>query len=406
MKKILFILSLLGITFLQSCDFLFGSLTDDEVEQIFEQGKIDPTLSPQSVGYVPILPVWNFFKNPVDVFVGYDEMVYVVDDNGLNILDLKGELHRTIPIPGATEVTQDRRIHTYVIGEVTRDINGEAVTLTAIFHLKNTATASGPVFVDTLIHPFCDESRRNIPFRKQDKEVKFTGLACRADNVLMVSRTGPVYDPTSSARPDNAILFFDENGNNIGYAKGLSPNIPNLKSVIGVSSIASFAGPPQVVFGMNESHDFIICQKEPSMDIEYRVLWIREIVDPDAGVTYAENSSLLAMDPTKADGFLYEPGKFVSPEDVYIAPDQSGYIFVVDSGTDMFYQFTSDGKEGVEPPPNFPSSKNIKVSFGGEGEGPFSLKEPSGVCYYKKTVYIADKGNNRIIRYRLNTDLE
>jgi len=397
---------ILSISLFTSCDFMFGSVTDPEVEDIFEQGKIDPALAPQSVGYVPILPVWNFFSNPVDVFVGYDEMVYVVDDNGLNILDLKGELQRTIAIPGAKEVTQSRRIHTFVIGTATVDINGEPKTLSAIYHLKNTATSQGPEFVDTFIHPFCDASRNNIPFRKQDLEVEFTGISCRANNILIVSRRGPVYEPTSSARPDNAVLFFNENGDNMGYAKGLSPNNPNLKSTLGLSAVASFAGPPQVIFGMNETHDFIICQASQDEHIDYRVLWIREIVDPDAGVLYTENSALLEMDPTKADGFLYEAGKFNNPEDIYIAPDQSGYIFIVDSGNDKFYQFTQKGYEGVEPPANFNETKNILASFGSEGDGPFQFREPSGVCYYKKMVYIADKGNNRVLRYRLNTDLE
>ena len=32
--------------------------------------------------------------------------------------------------------------------------------------------------------------------------------------------------------------------------------------------------------------------------------------------------------------------------------------------------------------------------------------DPSGVCYFRRTVFVADKGNGRIIRYQLSTDLE
>src|SRR5687768_351427 len=81
---------------LQSCTFLFGTKQDETVEEIFEEGSIDPNLVPEQVGYVPILPVWNFFSNPIDVYVGYDEMIYVTDDNGVHILDQKGQQHRTI----------------------------------------------------------------------------------------------------------------------------------------------------------------------------------------------------------------------------------------------------------------------------------------------------------------------
>lgn len=224
--------------------------------------------------------------------------------------------------------------------------------------------------------------------------------------MLFVSRTGPVNDLTSFARPDNAILFFDETGSNTGYANGLNPLSPNLKSTLGISSIAGFAGPPQKLYGVNESHDFLLCQASPLQNIEYRVLWIKETSDPDAGTVYGENSSLLNTDRTKADGFLYDLYKFKKPEDIYIAPDQTGYIFVVDSGKDSLFVFTTKGYEGIAPPPNSSYKKNIIVSFGGPGHGIFQFKSPSGVCYYKQIVYVADKGNNRIMRYRLNTDLE
>ncbi len=407
MKNIKYLILFLSISMIfSSCEFMFGSKYNDEVDDIFEQGKIDPNLAPQNVGYVPILPIWNEFSNPVDVFVGYDEMIYVVDDNGLHILDLKGKLHRTINIYKAKEVTQDRRIHTYVIGKAIVKISGETKELTAVYHLKNTSTKEGAVFLDTLIHPFCDVSRNTISFRNEDLNVEFTGIATRADNILYVSRKGNINDLSSSARPDNAVLIFDKEGKNIAYANGLNPITPNLKSVIGVSSIATFAGPPQKIFGMNETHDFLICQTDQNVDVEFRVLWIKEFFDPDAGTQYVENANMLQKDYSKADGFLYGSHKFSMPEDVCIAPDQSGYIFVVDSENDYFYQFTSKGFEGVEPPPNSSETKNINVSFGGKGTGPFQFDNPTGVCYYKKTIYIADKGNNRILRYRLNTDLE
>src|SRR5690242_2311344 len=114
---------------MESCNFLFGSKKDKTVDQIFQQGAIDPHIAPNKVGYVPILPVWDFFTNPVDVYVGYDEMVYVVDDHGLNVLDQKGTLQRTIAIPGAREVIQDRRMNTYVIGRVNMTINGKSWNL-------------------------------------------------------------------------------------------------------------------------------------------------------------------------------------------------------------------------------------------------------------------------------------
>lgn len=407
-KKTVFLFSISSLLLvLNSCEFLFGTKDNDEVNDIFKQGEIDPDLKPQNYGYVPILPIWSKFSHPVDVYVGYDEMIYVVDDNGVNILDLKGTLCRTIPVYKAKEVIQDRRIHTYIIGKVILNIAGQPRELAAVFHLKNTATADGPVFLDTLIHPFCDASRTNVGFRNEDLQVEFNGLATLADHTLYVARTGPVNNLSNPYRTDNCILFFDKEGKNYAYANGLTPVLPsNLKSVIGVSSIAAFAAPPQNLYGVNTTHDFLLCQASSDPSIEYRVLWIREFTSPDAGTEYGQNDNMLIQDEAKANRFLYESFRFKKPEDVYIAPDQSGYIFVVDSELDSLFIFTQKGYEGIPPPPNTSFSKNIIVSFGGKGSGAFQFNNPCGVCYYRKTVYVADRDNNRIIRFRLNTDLE
>jgi hypothetical protein len=57
---------------------LFGTKEDEQVDEIVEQGKIDPNLNPSNLGYVPILPFFTGIVNPVDVYVGYDEFIYVI----------------------------------------------------------------------------------------------------------------------------------------------------------------------------------------------------------------------------------------------------------------------------------------------------------------------------------------
>ena len=136
MKKIFNVaLGLMMLLFVAAC----GTKEDDQTKQIFEQGKIDPDLIPNKIGYVPQYPFFNNFLNPVDVYVGFDEMVYVVDDRGLNILDQTGKLALIINIPGATDVTQDRRLHTYVLGRVNDPLLGNRA---AVYHLINTATGN------------------------------------------------------------------------------------------------------------------------------------------------------------------------------------------------------------------------------------------------------------------------
>jgi len=408
LKRHIIILGLLSsVLLLESCDFLFGSKDDPVVIEIFEEGSIDPSLIPSEVGYVPIFPFWTDFTSPEDIYIGYDEMVYVIDENGLQVLDQKGERHRTIPIPGATDVTQDRRLHTYVAGRIEIDVDGDGINenLAAVYHILNASNGLDPVIIDTLIHPLSDETRNNSAFRGVDDElVSFTGLTTLADNTLLVSRTGPRNDLANIARPDNSILFYDGDGINTGYANGLNPVSSSLKSILDVGAISSFAGPPQQVAGISNSLDFIVLQQNPAS--EYSALWIMEFFDPESGTEYIENASLTFMDADKADRFMYEPFRFSKAADVCTAPDETGYIFIVDSELDSLYQFTPNGYEGVNPPPTSTTNKQILVSFGGAGNGPFNFNEPSGVAFMRDVIYVADKGNNRICRFILSTDIE
>lgn len=414
MKKLVtYILLGVSLAAISSCAALFGNKDDEQVDDIFKHGAIDPNLIPQNVGYVPVFPFFQGFSHPVDVIVGYDELLYVVDDNGLNILDQKGTKYQTIFIPGATDVTQDRRLHTYVAGRVTlpRGPGGSLVSLAAVYHLVNTATGNYQI-VDTLIHPDCDASRATEGFRGADDEaIAFTGLATLHDNTLYVARTGPRNNTSSFIRPDNGVLVFDAAGVNIGVASGLTPNSPSLKSALGLSSIATFAAPPQRQQGISTNKSFFITQADQTQNIEYRALAITVTEDPDAGTQYNETSSFLSYDFGKGDKFLYQPYRFKKPEDCFIAPDALLYHFVVDSGTDSLYIFTGQGIEGVNPPANSGLRKQVIVSFGGPGvdgtaSGPFSFNDPSGVCYFRRTIFVADKNNNRICRYILSTDLQ
>ena len=89
-----------------------------------------------------------------------------------------------------------------------------------------------------------------------------------------------------------------------------------------------------------------------------------------------------------------------------MALDGSNYIFVTDSAKDSLFVFTGQGVEGVAPPPGARTTIPVIVSFGGFGDGARQFKNPDGVGYFNKIVYVADTGNNRISRFRLNTDFE
>jgi hypothetical protein len=236
-------------------------------------------------------------------------------------------------------------------------------------------------------------------------------LATLWDNTLYVARSGPRNDQTGIARPDNGVLVFNADGVNIGFTTNLNPNQSSIKSSVGISGLATYAGPPQRLSGISTSRNFFITLADQNTNLEYRALSIVSTEDPDQGTIFGENSAFLNFDVTKADRFMYESYRFKRPEDIYVAPDASGYIFVTDSESDSLYIFSNAGFEGVNPPANSNVKKQIVVSFGGSGKdgnssGPFNLVDPTGVCYYNRNVFVCDKGNNRICRYKLNTDLQ
>ncbi|TNE70271.1 hypothetical protein EP331_12770 [bacterium] len=426
-KALIVILSLLSIN---SCSDFFGSKKDAMTDEIFDVGKRDPRDADDVVGYAALLPFWTTgFSNPNDIIVGYDELVYVTDDNGLHVLDLAGRRYQVIPFRGANAVTMDRNLNVYVsvrdsiLTETNEFIASAPDTLVkydlpVIYKLRNANGAGELVYVDTLIFPFVDATlstssaqlrRLNRSRSDNYEQVQITGLATLADNSLYVTRTGPSNLIGQIAAPDNIVLEFNRIGStekmiNVRQIRTINPTNPSLISGLGLSSITTFIGPPQRE-SMTDDRGFLITQSDPTADIPYRVLWIAAVETVD-GLVFSPNTQLLAMDTTKANSFMYDTYKFTNPTDVLFTADGTNYIFVTDAAKDSLYLFQLNGNEGVNPPLGSSETKAISVSFGGRGTGPKEFNQPTGVAYFRRTVFVADKGNNRISRYKLTTDFE
>ncbi|MEM9663801.1 MAG: hypothetical protein AAF970_02640 [Bacteroidota bacterium] len=396
------------------CDDLLGSKDDPTTEEIFDEGRIDPSLVDE-VGYVPLIP---FFENgfqgglqaPTDVYVGYDEFIYVTDDAGLHVLDLAGRPQTLIPLDEAVAVIQDRRLQVYVAARRDTVVNNQTWNLPVIYRYSNVSTGQ-PTLENIIWHPFDDDSRKlNRPDPvATDEEVAFTGVAVLGDNRIRVSRRGPVNIQNSAILQHNAIMEFSPEGVNTQTFTILSPTRPSLRSSINPSDIVSFFQPPQRR-GLTQDLNFIIAQSPPPGDpLQYAVLSIVSF-ETTNGISYRPDTQRLVPaienDTTKGNGFLYDSFKFENPSDLALAGDETGYLYVLDSAKDSLFVFTSTGIEGVAPPPGASSTRPVIVSFGGAGDGPLQVSNPQGVAYYDRIVYVADTGNNRISRYRLNTDFE
>lgn len=403
------------------CDTIFGTKQDEVTDEIIREGRIDPTQQSED-GYAPVLPIWKGFDAPTDVMIGFDTFVYVTDASGVHILD-RADLspRQSIPLRGADAVAQDRELRLFVAARDSVLIPERDSTLwdlPVVFVIEG-AHRGTPIFVDTLIFPFDDLSlstrasqiaRLNRGRSTNYELVRITGVATLADNALYVSRTGPLNTPGSVVAPDNIIMEFNRDPvtgsyRNIRQIRSLSSVTPSLASSIGVEGISSFVAPPQRdVFSADRS--FLLAQADENAEIPFRVLWITAELTTD-GMVYRETPALLRRDTTAADGFLYDPFKFTKPMDVAFAGDASRFIFVVDAASNMLHQFQANGEEGVTPPVGAADrSRKVNVSFGGIGQGPRQFDSPQGVAYYDRVVYVADTGNNRILRFKLSSDFE
>jgi DNA-binding beta-propeller fold protein YncE len=73
-----------------------------------------------------------------------------------------------------------------------------------------------------------------------------------------------------------------------------------------------------------------------------------------------------------------------------VAADEFENIFVVDSEKSQVHKFSRNGVP--------------ILSFGREGSGQTDFKNPLGIAYANKILYVADTGNNRILRFALSNE--
>lgn len=395
-KKQLSCISLLFVAvFVFGCEGFLGTKTG-------KQFLGTPSFEVRPVAYVPILPVMQGFQDPVDVFCGFDELIYIVDAGAQQIIVYdygRAELGR-INIPGVKAVTQDLRLQLLAIG--TKDTLGQKFD--AIYRIRmDEGINFGPAFAritKTIIHPFYFSS--NPAILLNPTAVRFNDIAILGDNRYYVARSGTVNTLTQFGGPDDAILQFDQNDTYLGPILISSREFGNQRDFFrNPVSIVGLVQPPQRAIP-NSSRDFIVVQNSP--DIALKVQYV-EFVETSENSFYTIRE-LVTEDFSRADRFLYDPNRFASPQGSIVTGDGTNYLFVADSEKDSVYQFTLQGLEGVIPPPGSVESKNILASFGGSGIGVTQFDRPVAVGYTGRFLLVVDRGNRRVLTFRLSTDFQ
>lgn len=383
---------LLGaLAVLSGCEGFWGKKIDPSFIDV-------PIYNDRQVAYVPIQPVWDGFAHPVDVVIGYDELIYIADDVTEQIvaMDQAGTELGRFSVPGVHALAQDRSLDLLALG--TFDTLG--TTLAAVYRIelkRNGSYGLANAFIERkVLHPFYYKS---LLSPGQDDLVRLTGIAVRADNSYYITRTGNF--SSSVFGPDDAVIIFDAQDrfiNSVRVSTGGGIFTDYFRSP---SAITGLAQPPQSPF-VDQEGDFVFCSQSSSTQLKVQYI---DVTETDNGIDY-NVKELSIGDTSKADGFLYTPNRFAAPVDVTFTGDGTNYIFVVDREKDSIYQFTNTGLEGVAPPAGSTSKKNVLVSFGGTGTSLSQFNNPSGVAYYQQVLYVADTDNKRILRFKLTTDFD
>ncbi len=314
--------------------------------------------------YVQQTPVWTGFNAPEDVLLGKEPLVYVADtkNNRVVQLDLSGVEIGSITVQNPIALAQDNNFDILVIADTVLASTGD--TLSILYRIK-LVSIGGNISAASLLRLLSSDYPTPLSSRKR----RFTGVSTYPDNSILVSRRGP--DNSNNLDPDNAVLKCRGiNSVTVELYTGFQVTGNGVYSIDRISSVSA-AG--------NNNFDFLLTRNTTQSG--FKAQWFEY-----DNVNGAFNPRFLPEGST--DILKLE---FGLPEDITTDPNRN--IFIIDSGRDSLYKFNSLGKL-------------LRESFGGNGSGDNQLSGPKGVAFFNRVLYIADTGNNRIVRYKLSTDLQ
>ncbi len=317
--------------------------------------------------YVQTGKAWTGFNNPQDIIIGREPFVYVADtyNDRIVMLNLNGDVQGIREIKKPVALAQDYKLNLIVCGEIDTVVNGQTQTFGAVYKLNMVAAEhqinNAPI---TKLLP------RTSDLKYPDR--RYTAVTVFFNNMFYIARTGTAN--TSFVDPDNSILQFipkklyggGEGDTLIGRVPNIDPLSSGLVSANGISSLTSFN---------RKNIDFI---ETLTGNNSLKAQWLTYVVTPVSADYVAR------LTPSDGGAFM-TPNKFTQPEGSCI--DDAGNIFIADAAKDSIYKFTPLGDE--------------LQSFG----GPDVFNKPYSVAFFDNVLYVADSGNNRILRFKLSTDL-
>ncbi len=320
--------------------------------------------------YIQISPSWEGFNHPSDIIVGNEPFIYVADtdNNRIVMLNIAGQVLGTRTVKKPVAIAQDYKLNLIVCAQFDTTLStGETKTFSAVY--KFNMVAAGHHIENAPVARLLPATKDlNRPDRI------YTGVTVFDDNSFYVSRTGPLN--SSFIDPDNSILIFSAKSlitgavgdTLIGRVPNISPEGTGLVSAYNITSIRSLKkkGNRDLIITLNGAGN------------SFKAQWL-------TWVETTEKSEYSSKLQANASAFM-TIRKFKKPMGSTI--DNFGNIYIADAQTDSVYKFNTFGEE--------------LQSFG----GPKVFNSPNSVAWFDKTLYVADKNNNRIARFVLSTELK
>ncbi len=326
----------------------------------------DPNIRPTigDTSYIEIVPPYDGFGGPEALLIGQDQLMYVADakNNSIVMMSLAGQQLATRPILSPRALAQDLRLDLLVAGSV---VEASGDTIGAVFRIKLVASR----------HDLATARLDTVWKEPGRPKRRFVGIGVLPNNRYVVARSGP--DNSSFVDPDGRVLLFNADDT---FQTPLGDFITRAGS--GITDINR----PTGVAMFPNARDFLLLQETEGM--AYGVLWMVYQSDPNF------EGWLPRFDPSlpelRSNDFI-RPGRFVLPSGA-VVDGRRRDIFVADAALDSIIKFDSRGRFRSE-------------SFGFQRSGGRML-EPTGLAFFDRTLYVADRKTGRILRYRLSIDFQ
>jgi hypothetical protein len=383
--------------------------------------------------YVQLDPPWDAvggysFNNPHKIIVGRDTYIYIADTDNNRIvrLDAHGTIQATYEVPHPIGLTQDELLRLLVVTGDSKDIykinvgpGGDGIAVrcyswrsdvyndtlmlddTDVF--TDIACAAGYVkrYYVAAATPSIFNSGKIVVFKNQINVMDTIGW-WKNDTLYQ----HPVPDPDSIVR-DSVFDYLLNSKYLVGSDTCTNPQInygTGLGSTSHPNGVTAFGRSGRNYLLYTQDSSYFKCQLLAyNNNTYYRLGW------------YASAF-------TGTDNDLHRNNYFIHPAAATV--DSSGSIFVVGPRNtidstwwkgDSTYTYAVPDFDSVTTDSvikyihKFDANGVLKMSFAVFGDSTGQVKNPCGVAYDnfadRKTVYISDTGNNRIVRYKLSTDL-